>query len=54
MSTIPPLRPTAPQEHIDGTYRALAKRPHPNRGGDPAAMRLLEEAYHALQREAST
>ena len=52
MRTVPSLRPCAPQEHIDAAYSALANRPHPDRGGDLTAMRLLTEAYDALRREA--
>lgn len=47
------LQPTAPPELISVVYRALAKLHHPDKGGDPAAMRRLTEAHDALSRRLS-
>jgi hypothetical protein len=47
------LLPTAPHAVIDAAYRALAKIHHPDRGGDPAAMRRLSAAHEALARRLS-
>lgn len=35
----------APVELVDKAYRALAKEHHPDRGGDPARMKLINAAY---------
>jgi hypothetical protein len=45
--------PSAPRAVIDAAYRALAKLHHPDRGGDPVAMRQLTEAHEALSRRLS-
>ena len=43
------LRPGAPLSVVKAAYRALAPRHHPDGGGDPHAMRRLNDAYHILQ-----
>jgi hypothetical protein len=46
------LRPGAPTHVVKAAYRALAAVHHPDVGGDEAAMRRLNAAYAALQRQA--
>jgi hypothetical protein len=48
------LLPSAPPELIDAAYRCLAKKAHPDVGGDAATMRRLTEARDALSRRLST
>jgi hypothetical protein len=48
------LLPTAPSDLIVAAYRVLAKRHHPDAGGDPATMRRLTEAHDALRRRVGT
>ena len=43
------LLPTAPPELIDAAYRTLARLHHPDVGGDPEAMRALNDARDALK-----
>lgn len=45
------LLPSAPPELIEGAYKIIAKRVHPDRGGDAAAMRALNEAVALLRDE---
>ena len=47
------LLPSAPLELIDAAFRCLAKRHHPDVGGDTATMRRLTEAHDALSRRLS-
>jgi hypothetical protein len=42
------LLPSAPPELIDAAYRTLAQLHHPDVGGDPEAMRALNDARDAL------
>ena len=41
-------RETASQEEIERLYKLLAKRHHPDRGGDPERMKAINEAYRVL------
>ena len=43
------LLPSAPPELIDAAYRTLARLHHPDVGGDPEAMRALNDARDALK-----
>ena len=43
------VRPGAPREVIDASYRALAKSRHPDTGGTVEAMNELNAAYEALK-----
>ncbi len=43
------LLPSAPPELIDAAYRTLARLSHPDVGGDPEAMRALNDARDALK-----
>ena len=43
------LLPSAPPELIDAAYRTLARLHHPDVGGDPEAMRALNDARDALR-----
>jgi DnaJ-domain-containing protein 1 len=45
------LPPTATQLQIKRRYRELAKRHHPDHGGDARQMQLLNEAYQILVRD---
>jgi hypothetical protein len=47
------LLPSAPPEVVDAAFRALAKKFHPDKGGDPAVMRQLAEAHTVLSRRLS-
>jgi hypothetical protein len=40
----------ADRRRIDATFRELARRHHPDRGGDPAMLREALEAREALTR----
>jgi len=42
------ILPNAPDEVIKAVYRALAKKHHPDAGGDPKLFRALSEAYSVL------
>lgn len=44
------VRAGASVEEIRSRYRELALRHHPDRGGDAAEMRKVNEAYRALRR----
>ncbi|QBD82728.1 J domain-containing protein [Ktedonosporobacter rubrisoli] len=46
-----PLNATS--EQIKRRYRTLAKRHHPDRGGDPEQMRRIVAAYELLMKEPS-
>ena len=39
---------TASQDEIERLYKRLAKRHHPDRGGDPERMKAINEAYRVL------
>jgi len=43
------VRPDAPAEVIEASYKALAKRMHPDAGGSTEAMVELQEAYAAVK-----
>lgn len=43
------LLPTAPWRVVQAAYRALAFELHPDRGGDPAKFRVVDEAYRQLK-----
>ena len=43
------ITPTADQNLIRSTYLSLAKREHPDKGGNVSAMRLLNQAYATLR-----
>ncbi|MDQ3695452.1 MAG: J domain-containing protein [Chloroflexota bacterium] len=45
------LLPTAPPELIEASYRIVAKRVHPDCGGDAEAMRQLNAAIALLRDE---
>lgn len=38
-------------EVLQAAYRALAKKHHPDRGGDPEVMKLVNRAWDEVQRE---
>lgn len=42
------VAPTAPVAQVRQAYVDQARRHHPDRGGDPAAMRAVNEAWAAL------
>jgi len=42
------VQPTAHADVIRAAYRALARRYHPDNGGDNARMTALNEAWHVL------
>ena len=44
------LSPSASWAEIESAYRQKAKVHHPDHGGDPDAMRTLNEAYTQLKR----
>jgi hypothetical protein len=49
------LGPDATSDHVRAARRELAKRHHPDRGGDPAAMQAVNEAAdEALQRSSTS
>lgn len=41
----------APKEVVDATYRALARKAHPDAGGSTQAMQALNAAYDEIKRE---
>lgn len=43
------LLPSAPPDLVQVVYRHLAKRHHPDTGGDTATMQRLNDAYSALR-----
>lgn len=43
------VRPGAPAEVIEASYRALAKRLHPDVGGSAEAMTALNAAWEAVR-----
>lgn len=45
------LLPSAPPEVVAAAYRALAKRTHPDRGGDTTVMQQLNAAYALIRGE---
>ncbi len=45
------LPPNATPLQIKRRYRALAKRHHPDRGGDPKQMQRIIAAYEILMKE---
>jgi DnaJ-domain-containing protein 1 len=45
------LPPNATTQQIKRRYRALAKRHHPDRGGDPREMQRVIAAYEFLIKE---
>jgi DnaJ-domain-containing protein 1 len=45
------LPPNATQQQIKRRYRSLAKRYHPDRGGDQRQMQRIIAAYEFLMRE---
>ena len=45
------LPPSATADQIKRRYRYLAKRYHPDRGGDPQQMQKIIAAYTLLMRE---
>ncbi|EFH80694.1 hypothetical protein KSD_52560 [Ktedonobacter sp. SOSP1-85] len=45
------LPANATPQQIKQRYRLLAKRYHPDRGGDPQQMQRIIAAYHTLMRE---
>lgn len=47
------LRPTAPVELIEASYRVLARLHHPDRGGSGDAMQRINGAYSALKERVS-
>ena len=47
------LPPNATKQQIKRRYRALAKRYHPDRGGDQQQMRRIIAAYELLMKEQS-
>lgn len=48
------LPPNATTQQIKRRYRALAKRYHPDRGGDPRQMQRIIAAYELLMKEQSS
>ncbi|HEX4207467.1 MAG TPA: J domain-containing protein [Ktedonobacteraceae bacterium] len=47
------LPPHATPQQIKKRYRALAKRHHPDRGGDPQQMQRIIAAYEVLMKEST-
>jgi DnaJ-domain-containing protein 1 len=52
--TVLGLPPNATAQQIKRRYRALAKRHHPDRGGDPREMQRIIAAYEFLIKERRT
>jgi DnaJ-domain-containing protein 1 len=48
------LPPSATQQQIKQRYRMLAKKYHPDMGGDPRQMQRLVAAYELLTKEQYT
>jgi DnaJ-class molecular chaperone len=48
------LRPGAPLSVVKAAYRSLAAQYHPDAGGEPLAMRRLNEAYETISRTLAT
>ena len=46
------VAPGAPLDEVTASYRELAKRRHPDRGGDAAAMAEINAAYDLLRSDA--
>ena len=46
------VSPRASADQVRDRYRELAMRHHPDRGGDPAAMRRLNDAYERIRMRA--
>ena len=46
------VTPGAPLDEVTASYRELAKRRHPDRGGDAAAMAEINAAYDLLRSDA--
>ena len=44
------ISPSAPWQDVEKAYRAKAKLPHPDHGGDDDVMRALNEAYGLIRR----
>jgi hypothetical protein len=44
------VSPSASMEEVEKAFRRKAKIHHPDRGGDPDAMRALNEAYSFLRK----
>ena len=42
------ILPNAPEDVVKAVYRALAKKHHPDAGGDPDRFRAIAEAYEVL------
>ncbi len=47
------LPPNATRQQIKRRYRVLAKKHHPDRGGDPRQMQRIIAAYELLMKEQS-
>ena len=47
------VRPDTPPEVIEAAYKALARKHHPDNGGDAAEMATINAAYERLKREAA-
>ena len=45
------LPPNATRQQIKRRYRALAKKHHPDRGGDQQEMRRIIAAYELLMKD---
>lgn len=45
------LPPNATRQQIKRRYRVLAKKYHPDRGGDPRQMQRIIAAYEVLMKE---
>lgn len=44
------LTSNAPAEVVSAAYKALAKKHHPDKGGDPEAFKRITEAYEKLKK----
>ena len=44
------VRSDSPVEVIEGAYKALAKKHHPDAGGDAEAIKAVQEAWEAIKR----
>lgn len=45
------LRKGAPMYIVDAVWKALAKRLHPDAGGDAEAFRMVKEAYDTVRKD---